>query len=95
MKNEKKYANRRGVPVSRFCSKFRHRERLGLDIFQNGGIVENLIIKSGRKNCSFLAILEAIFVFLSGNAFMCYDISIWRPLLADLTQLTAKLKLRS
>ena len=34
---------------------------MGLDIFQNGGFVENL--KFGRKNRSFLALLEVIFMF--------------------------------
>ena len=34
---------------------------MGQDIFQNGGFVENL--KFGRKNRSFLALLEVIFMF--------------------------------
>ena len=36
-------------------------ERLVLDIFQNGGLVENL--KFGRRNPSFSALLEVIFMF--------------------------------
>ena len=52
--------------------KFKNRERLGLDIFQNAGLVENL--KFGRKNRSFLALLEVISCFISGNAFLCESI---------------------
>ena len=39
--------------LSVFARSLQNRERLNLDIFQNGGLVENL--KFGRKNRSFLA----------------------------------------
>ena len=49
-----------GVWVTKW--KFKNREKLGLDIFQNGGLVENL--KFGRKQSFVSRIIgSAIYIF--------------------------------